>query len=374
MFPDMDEAGGAMAGKAVIVVGGQPVTVLRQGVGRGVKDRVLVTTDWFGERLYGWTDKDYVQDEDPNREWNPAASPAQYRLARAVLSGTARETGMPVSVARELVERTPAGMRSEWSRRNPYSSKESERVMYHIGYVRGGRDKAASYGPSMDTNKIREAGNWHIDNQLKYHFQGYERVRPILVAAFERGYYDGFSGRAAKMKRVSNPADSAAAADEMYSTFHGSGPTETVEIHEEIVHHGDVAALGDLEELVIVTPRGHKVVLDFTADPPLLCSSSDGKQLLLRGGDMSIDLAAIKMNGDEWVKDVMVLGDVLSVTYHTAKTMDNGKVLSYEHKFTDPEGTKGGDRAYPVLTYDTLNNRLEFAGGTSINLEAGIVG
>jgi hypothetical protein len=116
------------------------------------------------------------------------------------------------------------------------------------------------------------------------------------------------------------------------------------------------------------------VVLDFLADPPLLCSSSDGRQLLLRGGDMSIDLAAIKLNGDEWVKDVMVLGEVLSVTYRTAKTMDDGKVLSYEHKFSDPEGFKGKHLAYPLLTYDTINNLLAFVGGTSQNLEAGIVG
>lgn len=198
----------------------------------------------------------------------------------------------------------------------------------------------------------------------------------VVVRVPGTGYYNWLRKRDLVISgpRRSNPADGAAGADEMYSTFHGSDPTETVVVEEVIVHHGNVAALGDLEELVVVTPRGHKVVLDFTADPPLLCSSSDGKQLLLRGGDMSIDLAAIKMNGSEWVKDVMVLGDVLSVTYRTAKTMDSGKVLSYEHKFTDPEGTKGGDRAYPVLTYDTLNNRLEFAGGTSINLEAGIVG
>lgn len=220
----------------------------------------------------------------------------------------------------------------------------------------------------------------------KYQAEGYAWV---LTQNDKVVAYQGMSSRQATLLGVStrpgykldasdarqyNPADGAAGADEMYSTFHGSDPTETVVVEEVIVHHGNVAALGDLEELVVVTPRGHKVVLDFTADPPLLCSSSDGKQLLLRGGDMSIDLAAIKMNGSEWVKDVMVLGDVLSVTYRTAKTMDSGKVLSYEHKFTDPEGTKGGDRAYPVLTYDTLNNRLEFAGGTSINLEAGIVG
>ncbi len=52
---------------------------------------------------------------------NLAHSPEQYRLAQAVLSGTARDARMPVKVARELVERTPAKLRSEWSRSNPKS-------------------------------------------------------------------------------------------------------------------------------------------------------------------------------------------------------------------------------------------------------------
>jgi hypothetical protein len=50
------------------------------------------------------------------RSPNPAVSPKQYRLAQAVLSGTARESTMPVAVAREIVERTPAHLRSAYSR------------------------------------------------------------------------------------------------------------------------------------------------------------------------------------------------------------------------------------------------------------------
>src|SRR5262249_21831928 len=38
---------------------------------------------------------------------NPAVSGPQYRLAEAVLSGTARETSMSAKAAREIVERTP---------------------------------------------------------------------------------------------------------------------------------------------------------------------------------------------------------------------------------------------------------------------------
>ena len=56
---------------------------------------------------------------------NPAASPEQYRLAQAVLSGTARGAHMPVKVAREITEKTPAAMRSEYSRYNPEVSQMS---------------------------------------------------------------------------------------------------------------------------------------------------------------------------------------------------------------------------------------------------------
>ena len=48
---------------------------------------------------------------------NPAVSPEQYRLAQAVLHGTVRgPVRMTKKVARELVERTPEKLRSEWSR------------------------------------------------------------------------------------------------------------------------------------------------------------------------------------------------------------------------------------------------------------------
>lgn len=49
---------------------------------------------------------------------NPATSGPQYRLAQAVISGTAKIPGMPVSVAREIVAQTPARLRSKYSKRN----------------------------------------------------------------------------------------------------------------------------------------------------------------------------------------------------------------------------------------------------------------
>ena len=45
---------------------------------------------------------------------NPATSAAQYGMAQAVLSGAS--SAMPVDVARELVDKTPARLRSKYAR------------------------------------------------------------------------------------------------------------------------------------------------------------------------------------------------------------------------------------------------------------------
>ena len=50
----------------------------------------------------------------PDWVTNPAVSAAQYRLAQAVLASTARESAMPREVAQEIVDRTPARLRSEY--------------------------------------------------------------------------------------------------------------------------------------------------------------------------------------------------------------------------------------------------------------------
>ena len=62
---------------------------------------------------------------------NPAVSAEQYRLAQAVLSGTARDAHMPVSVAREIVDRTPAKLRSEYSKYTNSGGVEVELTKHH---------------------------------------------------------------------------------------------------------------------------------------------------------------------------------------------------------------------------------------------------
>lgn len=59
---------------------------------------------------------------------NPAASGEQYRLAQAVLSGTARATSMSPATAREIVDSTPPEMRSRFARNLRPASEITDRA------------------------------------------------------------------------------------------------------------------------------------------------------------------------------------------------------------------------------------------------------
>lgn len=91
----------------------------------------------------------------------------------------------------------------------------------------------------------------------------------------------------------------------------------------------------------------------------LLCSNEDGTQLYLVGGDQALDLAALKMDGDKFQKDKIVIGDVVEITYRTKKEFDQFKEIDYFHHFS--EDSKG---PLPELVYDRLNESLELVGGS----------
>lgn len=405
------------------------------------------STDWdvrkglhdkYGERGYqqlrqafaGGYVKGYGIDHGPLKRLemerpNPAASPEQYRLAQAVLSGTARETGMPVEVAREIVERTPDRLRSQYSRwSNPISTANVKRLLKHsdatlsrmldrkrVAMERAYRDhntatlerlqreereiiearasklekrgnpaewlphrvrpgddpldrafdagkywaRIGAYGSGVSNANVRKYGfnRWYNDQSPSGMYREGPPRRKLKKSTLERAFNDGY--RIGKEEgRRSNPADAAA---DLYREFHGVPSSEEVVVTEEVRYHGNLAGLGDLVEIVIKTPSGYKAVLDFDKSGVILCSSEDGKQLYLRGGDQSIDLDAIHMSGDEWLRDSMLLGMILKLTYRTAKKFDSLKVLDYEHKLGEESGVR------PELLYDVLNNQLSVAGG-----------
>jgi hypothetical protein len=276
------------------------------------------------------------------RAHNPAVSTAQYRMAQAVLSGYS--DAMPVDVARELVEKTPAGMRSEFMRQNPRPlislsglPWDSQRTVYADGQEIGTIEKQSS-------------GLW----------------RALDIHGNERGNQYTSDWSAARqglkgLKKKTNPADDSAA---MYESFHGSPSTEVVEVEEEEHYHGNLAELGVLVELQVVTVTGLKATLGFeseeakVADTVLLTSNEGGTQLYFMGGDQELDLAALKLDADKWVKDSMVIGDATHIVYRTEKDFDKFEETDYIHAFSEDTGGP-----LPELIYDRMNCRLSLSGG-----------
>jgi len=153
-----------------------------------------------------------------------------------------------------------------------------------------------------------------------------------------------------------NPEEPAA---ELYEKFHGK-PSERVDVIEEEVHyHEHLAGLGQLIELKVKTPTKIRATLRFGEGPeaPILSSSEDGRQLYIVGGDQKLDLKAIEMDGSEWHRDLMTIGEITEVTYFTEKKFHKFEPVNYFHKLGEETGVK------PTLLYDTRNERMMIAGG-----------
>lgn len=160
-------------------------------------------------------------------------------------------------------------------------------------------------------------------------------------------------------KRKGNPESGAAA---LFEKFHGRPSEEILEIIEDVHVHDDLAALGEFVELEVHTVTGLKLCMKW--DPkkdalstPILSSSEDGRQLYLRGGDQSIDLASIKMDNDKWLRDKMLIGEVHLATYRTQKEFDDFEDVDYFHKLGEKTKVR------PSLVYDSRSQLMEFVGG-----------
>lgn len=196
------------------------------------------------------------------------------------------------------------------------------------------------------------------------------RVHEVLkfspaIATLEKGmsYLNG------RRVRRRNPEDAAAA---KYEEFHGM-PSGSIEVVEEDIHyHENLAELGELCKIVVHTQSRLEATFCFagysdkrndfdpntpSSDRPLLCTSEDGKQLYVIGGDQELDLAAIEMDGEEWIRDLMLIGEAQEITYQTKKGFDGFETVAYFHEI----GEETGER--PVLLYDSVNKLLSFAGG-----------
>jgi len=190
---------------------------------------------------------------------------------------------------------------------------------------------------------------------------------PAKRSEYARGIWD--------MRRSKGNPENLAA--EAYKRFHGRPSTEEIVIEEQVHFHKNLATLGVLAACVFDTPLGDRVTLNFDSDDghpvPWLCMSEDGVQLYIEGGDQSIELEAIGMEGDNWYKERMVLGTFSepepgrkwNLAYITEKNFDSFETIRYEHDLGEPdEGEpKNHRREAPTLEFEPLNQKLFICGG-----------
>ena len=224
--------------------------------------------------------------------------------------------------------------------------KRKKKANCQLGY----RDQRGVFHPVRQNESISEG---FYDSKGRFHpIRSADDYDPEAVGE-DRAY----------AKRRRNPED---AADEFFEKFHGVPPTETVLIENELHYHEHVAGLGRLTEVWIETESG--LLAHITFDPeqmPYLSSSEDGKQLFIDGGDEELDLKGLKMDGEEWVRDRMVIGRFAApdgkrkhnITYQTRKEFDKFELIDYQHDLGEETGLR------PMLEYEPRNQKLYISGG-----------
>jgi hypothetical protein len=307
-----------------------------------------------------------------------------------------RRTGKLRAPDRENPARNPSRHALEWARQRQSevgfeidAADLAEQISYHTDE----KVTAADVRKWRRTGKLRAPNN---ENPAKFD----RCVRDVKARGGDVNAYAVCTAAGTRNPKGRRNPESGAA--ELYQSFHGKPPEETVEIHEDIEEHGWLGNLGELTEIFVDTPTGYRLQLEWTGkeDTPFLAANEDGTQLYVKGGKQSVDLAKIKMDDTDWVKDRMVLGQfsppdpcskcggefvyspkmnrwqcseckhvanierekgpvdrVHNITYRTEKDFDDFAAIDYQHAL----GEETGDR--PTLEYDPRNELLFIAGG-----------
>ncbi len=165
----------------------------------------------------------------------------------------------------------------------------------------------------------------------------------------------------ARKGQKGNPADAAA---KLYEQFHGRPSTGHVDYKVAQHYHQDLAKLGKLIWLKVETLDGRGI--EIKPRDVLCCSSEDGGQLYLVGGDQSMDLAAAGVEESGLPKDHVCIGWIWEINYHTKKAFHNFEPIDYVHQFGEDGGME------PLLCYDVRSSLLYIVGGTYKVKRAGI--
>jgi hypothetical protein len=298
---------------------------------------------------------------------NPAKSAAQYRLAQAVLSGTARTpTQMTRKVAQEIVDSTPEHLRSEYSRSNPNPPESS--TEYRLGYSLGQMDR-------------QNAALRRTDDELTATFKSefppdeWWKRCPIFISGYDDGF--GFNGLAggttarnggrqvngglSKRNPNGEGDEEYKQAQKIAELFHGRPVKEEITVTDFIREHDWLWRIGPLISLKIRTLTKRSASLPFSRDGEsvvhLFCSP-DGRQFYLRGGDQELNLKPLGMGpGSDWYRDHMLIGEAKEITYADKKKFHKFKLIDYYHKLGEKTKKK------PMLAYDAFAHKMAIVGG-----------
>lgn len=251
--------------------------------------------------------------------------------------------------------------------------------------ARGGASNAYAVCTAAGT---RNPQGWYEssdDKQLAMRYardakaRGLKGVRIIRSGGLYKVVYNASARR--------NPAE---ASDALYETFHGAPPSETLEIIETEHIHSHLAGLGDLVEIVVKLAAGKFKGDKFrmtapdpeTAQPEQVirvAANEEANQVYLVGGDQSLDLDAmgfrqsftVNHDGERFdvtdIRDLMIIGQILKLTYRTQKAFDKFELVDYYHR----AGEDSKER--PLLLYDVPNQRLKVAGGEYSIQDRGVI-
>lgn len=255
-------------------------------------------------------------------------------------------------------------------RQNPkkHASAKSYRGVVTV-YRPGAPPYKRYYGPFADRADAVARVREDITNQRR------EAQRPGFKDSYKgwriAGKVESFKDNPAR--KHSNPA---LAAIEGYEAFHGREPEEMVTVSRTVHFHKHLSGAGKLKRLVILPVKGRRKVVLSGFGGALLAFNEARSQLFIEGGDQSVDVTVFGIN--ETPHELETLGQVKTIEYFTTKDHlgDEGGTATYVHKFrtTNENGQHVTIRIarYPDLIYRTLDQQLEFSGGSYTILPEGI--
>lgn len=303
---------------------------------------------------------------------NPAVSAAQYRLAQAVLAGTARSK-MPRKVAQEIVDRTPSNLRIAYMAPfivkglgprsklpNPFDSYSVclfdgpsklafGEVSLDAPHLEAAQQKAQSYAESMGHDAVLYAPNGKAMGRFSVSGRRNPEPLPSVIPPDSEPDEPG--------------SDEKRQAERIAKLFHGTAVRGEIIVKETMreQEHEWYVSIGPLVKLKGRTLLKRPFTLKFSLKPEALVHlfcSPDGKQFYLRGGDQEIDLGILGMGpGTDWFRDQMVIGQGKEITYRDRKKFHRFQLTDYYHKLGEETKVK------PWVTFDTLNKKLGILGG-----------